>query len=220
MELEEMKTVWQTLDQKLKRDSEISLAMYSHQKLTSARSSLRPLVWGQMVQLFGGILVLLLAALLWSTRPTAVSVIVAGVVVNAYGAICVAAASTVMGAVRNIDYAGSVLEIQGRLARVRRAYIFSGMVAGLTWWFLWIPFLMVLAGLVHVNLYANAPSVIWIGMAIGVVGLMSMIWLYMRSREIAHPRLRQAVDRAVIGRSLQRAQAQLDEVRRFGEELA
>jgi phage shock protein PspC (stress-responsive transcriptional regulator) len=112
------------------------------------------------------------------------------------------------------------LEIQEKLARVRRAYIVGGIVGGLTWWFLWIPVLMVLLALVHVNLYAHAPLVIWSGIAVGVVGLAGMLWLYGRSRKPSHDRLRRFVDEAMVARSLQRAQAQLDEVRRFANEAA
>ncbi len=220
MELEELKTTWETLNQHMKRESAISLAMYTDHKLEVTRSRLRPLFVGQILQLFFGVGFLLLAVALWSTRPAAISVIVAGVVVHLYGIGCIVAAGVVMGAIRNIDYAGSVTEIQEKLARVRRAYIVSGIGAGLTWWFLWIPVLMVLLGLVHVNLYAHAPLVIWGSLAVGVVGLAGMLWLYAYSRKPAHVRLRRFVDQAVIGRSLQRAQAQLDEIRQFAQEAA
>ena len=83
MELEELKTAWETMNQQLKRDSAINLAMYTHQKLESTRSNLRPLFWGQMLQVLFGVSFLLLAAALWSSRPGAISVIVAGVLVNA-----------------------------------------------------------------------------------------------------------------------------------------
>ncbi len=220
MELEEMKSAWHSLDRQLKRENAINLALYSDQKLSSARSSLRPLVWGQGLQLFMGILVVLLAAMLWSTKPTAIPLIVAGVIVHAYGIICIIAAGGLLNGIRNIDYSGSIVAMQDRLARVRRAYIVSGIVAGLTWWFLWMPFLMVVLALVHVNLYAHAPSVVWLGTAIGVAGLFAMTWLYRFSRSGARPRLRRFVDQAVIGRSLLRAQAQLDEIRQFTQEQA
>jgi hypothetical protein len=220
MELEELKMAWETLNQHMKRESAISLALYADRKLANIRTRLRPLFIGQILQLFFGISFLLLAAALWSTRPTALSVVVAGVVVNAYGVGCIIAAGMVMGAISNIDYAGSVLEIQERLARVRCAYIVGGLVAGLTWWFLWIPVLMVLLALVHVNLYAHAPSVVWIGLAIGTVGLAGMLLLYAYSRKPSHERLRHFADQAMVGRSLQRAQAQLDEIRQFGQEAA
>ncbi len=186
MELEEMKTAWESLSQQLKRDSAIHMAMYTHQKLTDTRARLRPLFWGQVMQLFFGIAFVLLAAALWITKPHAISVIVAGVVVHVYGIGCILAAAMVMGAIHNIDYSGSVLEIQEKLARVRRAYIIGGIVGGLTWWFLWVPVLMVLLALVHVNLYAHAPAVIWSGLAVGVVGLAGMLWVYAYSRKPGH----------------------------------
>jgi MFS family permease len=218
MELEELKMTWETLSQHMKRESAISLALYTDHKLTRVRSRLRPLLIGQVLQIFFGIPFVLLAALLWSSKPTAVSVIIAGVVIHAYGIGCIITAGIVLGAMHKVDYSGSVLDIQEKLARVRRAYIVGGIVVGLTWWFLWIPLLMVLLALVHVNLYAHAPSVVWIGMAVGILGLASMLWLYARSREPGHERLRRFVDQAAVGRSLRRAQAQLDEVRQFAQE--
>jgi hypothetical protein len=220
MELDELKTTWDALNQHMKRESAIRLAMYTDHKLMALRSRLRPLFWGQTLQIFFGIFFVLLAAALWSTRPHAIPIIAAGVVVHVYGIACIIVAAVVMGAISRIDYAGSVLEIQDKLARVRRAYIVGGVVGGLTWWFLWVPLLMVLLGLVHVNLYANAPSVIWIGLAVGVLGLAGMLGLYASSRKPSHERLRRFVDQAVVGRSLQRAQAQLDEVRQFAQEAA
>lgn len=220
MELDELKTAWEALNQQMKRDSAINLAIYTDQKLTSARRTLRPLFWGQALQIFFGIPFVLLAAALWSTKPHAISVIVAGVVVHAYGVGCIVCAGVVIGSIYNLDYSGSVLEIQENLARVRRAYIIGGIIGGMTWWFLWIPVLMVLLGLVHVNLFAHAPSVIWYGLTVGVVGLAGMLWFYAYSRKPGHERMRRFVDQAVMGRSLQRAQAQLDEVRRFAQEAA
>lgn len=220
MELEELKMTWETLNQHMKRESAISLAMYTDHKLSRMRSGLRPLFIGQLLQIVFGIAFVLLAVALWSTKPKAIPVIVAGVVVHAYGIGCIIAAGVILGAILKIDYSGSVLDIQEKLARLRRAYIVAGIVGGLTWWFLWIPMLMVLLALVHVNLYAHAPSVIWIGMTVGIVGLSGMIWLYAYSRKPEHERLRRFVDEAVVGRSLQRAQTQLDEVRQFAHDQA
>jgi hypothetical protein len=217
MELEEMKLAWETLNQQLKRENAISLVMYIDHKLTAVRSRLRPLFIGQILQLLFGLCFLLLAAALWSTKPTAASVIVAGVVVQAYGIACLIMAGVVIGAISNIDYAGSVLEIQEKLARVRHAYIVGSIVASLTWWFLWVPLLMVLAALVHVNLYAKF---VWLGSSVGIAGLLVTIWLYWYSRDTSHEALRRFVDQAVVGCSLQRAQAQLDEIRHFAQEQA
>ncbi|HZP22845.1 MAG TPA: hypothetical protein VFB04_05320 [Terriglobales bacterium] len=220
MELDELRNAWEMLGQQLNRQSAINLAMYNHQKVTTIRSSLRPLLWGQALQLCMGIVAILFAAILWTMKPAAVPVIAAGAIVHLYGILCVVGAGVLLNGIRRIDYSGSVLEMQDRLARMGRAYIVSGIVLGLSWWFLWMPFLMVLLALVHVNLYANAPALVWIGTAVGVAGLAGMLCLYRYSRMPSHDRLRRFVDGAVIGRSLQRAQAQLDEVRQFAQEAA
>jgi hypothetical protein len=92
------------------------------------------------------------------------------------------------------------------------------MVAGLPWWFLWVPILMVLAALVGVDLAARAPGLVWGGMAVGAAGLLGTWCLHRWSRRPGQARLAGAVDDAVTGRSLRRAQAQLDELRRFEQE--
>lgn len=111
-----------------------------------------------------------------------------------------------------------MLEIQRQIARVRRGYIVSGMVAGLPWWFLWVPVLMVLSALAGVDLQARAASTVWAGLAIGAAGLLGTAWFHRWSRCPARPRLAKAMDDAVTGRSLRRAQAQIDELRRFEQE--
>jgi len=220
MELDEVKTAWETLNQQLKRGNDLNLALYTNQKLATTRSTLRPLVWGQVLQLGMGILVILFAATLWTTRPGALPVLLAGAIVHLYGIACIVGAGVLLNGIRNLDFSGSVLEMQGLLARVRRTYVVSGILLGLTWWFLWIPFLMVLFALVRVNLYSHAPSLIWLGMGIGVAGLAGMLWLYAYSRKPGNDRLRRFVDQAVIGRSLLRAQSQLEEIRQFAQEAA
>lgn len=220
MELDELTTAWESLNKQLRRDSAINLAVYTDQKLARARSSLRPLFWGQTLQILFGLCFLLLAIALWSTRPRATSVIIAGVVVQAYGIGCIVAAGMLMGVIRNLDYSGSVLEMQEGLARVRRVYLLSSIVTGMSWWFMWVPVLMVLLGVVHVNLYAHAPAVVWTGMAVGVAGTLAMVWLYKASRKPQNERLRRFVEGTTVVRSLQKAHAHLNEVRRFAEETA
>jgi hypothetical protein len=218
MELDELKSAWQFLDRKLSRESAINLALYRDQKLDQVRFSLQPLRREQVVQLLAGIGIVVFAGFLWSAKPTAISIILAGVAVQLYGIACIISAGVVLSGIRNVDYSGSVLQIQNRLARVRRAYFLAGIVAGLPWWFIWLPFLMVLAHFGGVNLYANAPSVIWSGLGVGAVGLLASWWLYSYSRDGSRPRLNRWVDDAMTGRSLRRAQAQLEEVRRFEQD--
>src|SRR5271168_5514336 len=183
MELDELKSTWQALEKALERGNQLSVAMLRQQKLDAVHKHLRLLKLNQAFQIFLGVLFIVLAGLLWSTKPTAISVILGGIIVQSYGVGCVMTAGMVFASLSRIDYAAPVLEVQGGLAHVRRAYGICVLVAGLSWWFLWIPLLMLLAGLAHINLYAHAPSVIWIGMATGIVGLLGMYWVYLYAQK-------------------------------------
>lgn len=218
MELNELKSTWQILEKALERGNRLTLAMLRQQKLDAVNKTLRPLKLNQAFQICMGLFFILLAGVLWSTKPTAISVILSGVFVQAYGIGCVITAGIVFSSLNRIDYSAPVVEMQGALARVRRAYGICVLVAGLSWWFLWIPLLMLLAGLAHVNLYAHAPSFIWIDMAIGIAGLLCMYGLYAYSQKSSNVRFRQFIERATFGRSLQNALQQLHEIRKFEEE--
>lgn len=219
MELDELKSTWQALEKALERGNQLNAAILRQQKLDAVRKHLRPLKLNQAFQIFIGVLFILLAALLWSTKPTATSVILGGVIVQAYGIGCVMTAGMVFASLSRIDYAAPVVEVQGGLARVRRAYGVCVVVAGLSWWFLWVPLLMLMAGLAHIDLYAHAPSIVWIGIATGVVGLLGTYWMYLYSLRSSSAQLRQFVERATFGHCLQKALQQLTEVRKFEKEM-
>ena len=220
MEMNELKATWQMLDKTLERGNRLNAEMLRRQRLDATQKSLRPLRLNQTFQILFGVFFIVLAALLWTTKPTAVSVIVSGVIVQAYGIGCILTAGSVFSSLNRIDYAGPVVSAQTGFAKVRRAYGVSVLVAGLSWWFLWIPLLMLLAGLAHVNLYAHAPSVVWIGIVIGAVGLSGMCALYLYSVKSGDTHLRQFAERATFGRSLANALRQIDEIRNFEKDTA
>ena len=130
----------------------------------------------------------------------------------------IAMAGQTLHRIGEIDYAQPIVEIQKRLATLRRTYIVNGMLAALPWWFLWVPLLMVLSGLGGTDLYARAPGTVWIGLGVGAAGLLGTAWLHRWSRRPARPRLAKFMDDSVTGASLRRAQAQIDEVARFEAE--
>src|SRR5271163_2101095 len=131
MEPNELKATWQMLEKALERGNRLSEEILRGQKLAAAQKSLRPVRLNQAFQIVFGVLFILLAALLWSTKPTAVAVIVSGVTVQAYGIGCIVTAGLVFAALRGIDYAGPVVDAQTAVTRVRRAYGVSVVVAGL-----------------------------------------------------------------------------------------
>ncbi|MET0580504.1 MAG: serine/threonine protein kinase [Pseudoxanthomonas sp.] len=191
MELDELKATWQALDHRLAQHNRIGMELFKEKKLEKARTSLRPLFWGQLAQmLLIGLPFVLLAGSLWMSlegRPP-LPLLLAGIFVHAYGVATIALAGCTMGLIRTIDYSAPVLGIQKQLARLRRFYIVNGMIAGLPWWLMWVPVLMVLSGLAGVDLYARAPSVVWIGLGIGVAGLLATWWFHRWSRSGRRPR--------------------------------
>ena len=80
------------------------------------------------------------------------------------------------------------------------------MVTGLAWWLVWIPVMMVLAGLVGVDLYAHAPSVVWIGLAIGIPGLLATWWFHRWSHRPVRAEFGKRVDDSAAGGSIRKTQ--------------
>jgi hypothetical protein len=216
MELDDFKSAWQTLDQRLQLNNSLKLHELRERTLAKTRSSLRPLFWGQVMQiLLIGIPSIALAALLWMSKPEFASVIAAGVVLHAYGVLTIIGAGVVLGQLAKIDHAAPVVDIQKQLARTRTLYVRSGMVAGLPWWFLWVVILMVLVGLGDVDLLAKAPSLVWGALGIGAAGLVGTWWFHRWARRPERAEFGRKMDDTLTGGSLRRAMAQLQEVQRF-----
>nr|WP_298122034.1 serine/threonine protein kinase [uncultured Pseudoxanthomonas sp.] len=223
MEPDDLKLAWQTLSRRLERHDALQTHLLLEQRKQKALSSLRPLLWGQVVQMLFGIPFILLAALLWirggqSADGLPWTVLASGVVVQLYGIATVAMAGETLRRMREVDCAQPIIEIQTRLARLRRTYIVNGMLTGLPWWFMWVPVLVVLVGLGGSDLYARAPGVVWIGLGVGAAGLAATFWFHRWSRDPARPRLAKAMEDSVTGGSLRRARAQIEEIARFEAE--
>lgn len=223
MELDELKNAWQTLGRQLERHDKIQFQLYRDKKLDKARSSLRPLVFGQVMQILFGLPFLLLAVALWTRAgSSAVSLpwttLAAGVFVHAYGVATIVFAGLTLGLIGTVNYSAPVVAIQKQLARLRRFYIFNGMIVGLPWWLLWVPVLMVLSGLGGTDLYARAPSVVWIGLGIGIAGLLGTWWFHRWSRHPRRAKLGKRLDDSVAGGSIRKAQAFLDQIAEFEHE--
>ncbi len=216
MELDDFKSAWQTLDQRLQLNNSLKLHELREHTLARTRSSLRPLYWGQVAQiLVMGVPCIALAALLWKSGPSHASTIAAGVMLQAYGIVTIASAGLVLGHLANINYAAPVIDIQKQLAVTRTHYVRSGMIAGLPWWFLWVVVLMVLAGLVDVDVMQKAPWLVLSGLGSGIVGLLCTLWFHRWARRPERAELGRKVDDSLTGGSLRKAMAQLQEVHRF-----
>lgn len=216
MELDEMKLAWQGLDRRLEQQYALNLQLFRDGRLDKLQRGLRPLVWGQAIQMLIGVLGLLVLAPIWIAHWRDPAVLVAGVVMHAYCVGLIIVGAMVQSQVARIDYGAPVLAIQRQLLQLRRTYAFWGaVVVGLPWWFLTAPLLVVLSrGAVMVN----APSVVWIQLAIGAAGLLATWWFHRWSRRPERAALARKLDDSTAGGSIRRAQAALDEIARFEQE--
>ena len=216
MELDDMKLAWQNLDHRLEQQHALNVQIFRDTRLDKVRRGLRPLVWGQALQMLIGVLGLLVLAPIWIAGRHDTAVLIAGVVMHIYCVGLIVLGGVVQGTIARLDYAAPVLVIQRQLLTLRRIYAVGGaLVVGLPWWFLTAPLLVVLTRGVVMQ---TAPSVIWINLAIGAVGLPATWWFHRWSHRPERAALARKLDASTTGGSLRRALAATDDIARFEQE--
>jgi hypothetical protein len=219
MQFDDMKSAWQTLDRRLEQQHALSLQLFRGSRSEQARSRLRPLLWGQVAQIVYGALMILLGVSVWSSHPDVQHLLISGIIVHAYGVTSIVLAGITLGMIHRLDYSRPVLAIQTQLAQLRSFHVRSGMILGLSWWLFWIPFVACLfAWLAGVDFFANMGVVIGCCALAGLVGLLATWGVHRWAQRSGHGRLLKAMDDTMTGRSLRRAQAVVDEIRRFEQE--
>lgn len=216
MELDDLKQAWAALDRRLARQESLRLHLFRSDVLDKARRGLRPLFWGQIVQILFGAGMVVLGVALWSSQRETFALLVTGLIVHAYGVVTIIASGLVLGYMARIDYAAPVLAIQQRFGALRRVYALTSTVVGLPWWLMWLFVTIAIPGMGGVDMYAAAPAFVWSSMAIGIAGLLGT-WAWHRWRH-ARTGARRSYDQDAACGSLRRAQKLLDEVARFEQE--
>ena len=145
MELDELKQAWQTLDKRLQQQNAMQFQLLRDKRIDKMKSSLRPLLIGQIIQILFGAWMVLIGVDVWASHRDVPHLLIAGIVMHLYGVATIIAAGVVCGGIAGIDHAAPVLELQRKLAKLRKQYILGGMCVGLPWWVMWIPFIMTLA---------------------------------------------------------------------------
>ena len=212
MDIDELKSTWQMLDRHLQQQSTLNLHLFREGKLDKARSGLRRLYWGKIVQiLFGDALIYfgIMAAIGHRADPP---LLACSLFMLAYGLLTVVFGGVSLGRIAGIDYTAPVAEISKRVDTLRRTHVLANWCLGLPWWFLWIAiFVLEMKANVGVDLFVAAPAFIGITGAIGVVGFAATVW-YFRRRNTC---LADAANDRDTPRGLRDAQAALDDISRF-----
>jgi len=216
MELDEMKLGWQMLGAKLEQQHALNLQIFRDARVDKLRRGLRPLVWGQAIQMLVGALGLLVLAPIWTAHWRDTAVLLSGLVVHLYCVGLIVIGGLVQSNIARIDYGAPVLVIQRQLAQLRRTYAVGGALAvGLPWWFLTAPLLVVLT---RGEIMQTAPSVIWIQLAIGAAGLIATFWFHRWAHRPQRAEFARKVDDSAAGGTIRRMQAALEEIARFERE--
>lgn len=218
MENDEVKAAWQTLARRIEHQDAINLRLLRESRLDKARGSLRPLFWGQLMQIGLGVGMVALGVACWTRNLHVPGYLLAGLVVHAYGIACIALAGITMGLIGTIDYSAPVLKIQKQLTLLRKFYAFGGMAVGLPWWIMWIVVVIAFAGLGGNVPRGDTPAWVWISLGVGVLGLLATWGVYRWSRRNGYEKLAKWLQDTATGASLRKAQALLDEVREFERE--
>jgi hypothetical protein len=216
LEPDDLKRMWQLLDARLTRQELLLRDAQRRRRLEAVRRHLRPLRWGQILQIPFGVAIVLASIACWRARWDLTNVRVAAMVMQAYGVALIAAGLRTLTLLDRLDYDAPVLAIQSQVARVQRWYAWTGLVFGMAWWLLWIPLVMMVAGVSGRDVLARAPLIFAKYAAACTVGLAVSVWLVRRlerSQRVAGRAWLAASGGA--GRGLHRAGAVLDEIRRF-----
>lgn len=219
-EFDDLKSALRQLDTRLAQAHALDLRDRRRAGMARLQWGLWPLWLGQVLQILFGLLCIGLGIAVWSALRDGGALFYSAIGVHAYGVLCIILAGMTLGALAKIDRGDSLLTTQTRLAKLRRLYIVAGMVVGLSWWLFWIPFMATFFyWLARANLYVNiGPASLAVMIGVGVAGLLATAWFHRWSRSPQRPRLAKAMDDAVTGRSLSRAQQRLDELKAFAEE--
>ncbi len=217
-ELDDLREAWRVLDRRLAVDVELRLEEARDRRLRRTEATLRPLAWGQAALAIFGLAILLLGASAWIDDRGNPAVFAAGIVLHVYGVLTMIAAGSTLARIRSIDYAAPVLAIQARLVALRRWYVGWSRFVGLAWWLLWIPLVIALSRPEPAPLEPSQAA--WlVGSALfGVVGLLVTWAVHRWLRDPARAELERRLDDGAAGRSLLRAQAEIESLRAMEDE--
>lgn len=217
-----IKSALQGIDARLAQRHALDLRQQRRSGIARIQWGLWPLWFGQMMQMLFGLLCIALGVAVWTHLRDGSALFFSAIVVHAYGIACIVLGGITLGKLAGIDRSASLLDTQTRLAKLRRLYVIGGMTVGLAWWLFWIPFMATLFFWLsggRANLYVNIGSMtVAIMVGVGIAGLIGTWWFHRWSRSPRRPKLAKAMDDAVTGHSIARAQRRLDELKSFGED--
>jgi serine/threonine-protein kinase len=182
------------------------LLLLRRQLMGRVESSLRPLFWGQIVQMLFGIGLVALGVYCWAPNKHIPHRLASGIVLHVYGLLMILAAGVVCARIKRLDYSKSTLDIREQLDGIRNTYLRFGTFLGLAWWLMWIPVAVAVGfdGIVY-------PQALGISIGVGLLGLALSVFVCVRFVKSDHPSSAKCRE-ILAGDSLRAAYRALDEI--------
>jgi hypothetical protein len=210
LDLDGLKQAWQAMDQRLQHLEALSLDRPAPQ-----RQALRPPRAGQVLQLCCGIALALVAGSYWPDLLAQPGAALCAGLLQIYGILFIAFATRDLVLIACVDPAGPVLAIQRQLAELHAWRVRSAAAFAAAGCLMWVPMVLLAFHAVGVDLWQVNPFMVWCFAGSGL-GCLVLVWgLLHWSRRPGWEWLGAALRRSAMGRSLERAAAELEEIRRF-----
>ena len=217
-ELDDLKSTWQTLSRNLERQNALTLHQLKESKFKRFRSGFRWLVIGQVFQIICGALLAIISARFWFNHLGVVHAMVYGISLHAYGVMMIIFAARDLALIHRLDYAAPVLELQKQIAELRKWHVRSAFWFGITGCFIWIPLILALAYSAGADIWLRNPAVVgWLVLS-SLVPAALLVGVVLWSRRPGKAKLAKTLEESSVGRSVNRAQALLDEIAQFERE--
>ena len=214
MELDEMKQAWQVLERRLDRQHALQFRLFRDRQMDRFRGGLRPLVWGQSLQLLTGVAIAIWVGTFWVSHRAVAHLLVCGLLVQGLGLAMIIFAARVLVLVQQMDHAAPVATLQRQLADLRHWRVrVEAPINGIAGCFGWIPVLVMSLAAHGIDIW-RVGLLHWalINSVVGLCALVLVVWLLRRAGFGAR------LEAHIAGRSVQRAQAALDDIGRFERE--
>jgi hypothetical protein len=215
MELDDMKQAWGLINRRLELQQALNLQMFREGRIDRAHKALRPLRWGQVLQIIIGSLLMLAFARYWVSHRHTPHLMVYGLCMHAYGLLFILTAARNLYLQSRLDYVTPVLEIQRRIAALREWRLHEAVLHGVVGCFIWVPLMLLGFQAMGADVWVHAPAVVWWNLAAAAACVLLFYGIVRFSRAPGHERLKAALDNSAIGRSVRNTQALVEEIARF-----
>lgn len=219
MELSELQQAWHGLDRRLSDVAFQLRPLNREPMLDRIRTSLRPLFWGQVLQIVAGIGLALLAVSFWTGHLATPHYVLIGIVFHLYAVAMIVAGGLVIEAIRRLDFDAPVLTIQKRLARLERVHVLAGWCVGLPWWVLWLPALMMVLAQLGADVHERIPHDWVLGnIVVGLIGIVATLAVVRWLKRSGGLERAERVEAVLAGPSIGNAREFLAELKAFEAE--